>query len=104
MVEERASECLGKRDTDKVQVGVKIKVYVKVQTLEILLARKDEPFTWLASQMSLSSNYAWNVLNGKCPITPDNRKKLWDVFRGMSTHDGRAKWDDLFVIKECEEA
>ena len=83
---------------------MKIRVYVRVETVDILLARKNETADWLAQQMSLSSIHAWNVVRGKVPVSPDVRKKLMGAFRGMSLHRGPATWDDFYAIREAKEA
>lgn len=79
---------------------MKIKVYIRVETVEVLLAKKNEDLEWFANQMSMSTWHAREILKGKAPLTPDSRKRVMKIFSGMAIQRGRPSWDQIFKVEE----
>jgi len=69
-----------------------VKVYLKKEVVENLLARKHLSQNWLALKLDISSGYMSQLLNGeRCP-SPKIRKKIENIFQ-------EKKFDNLFYVK-----
>lgn len=84
---------------------MKIRVYVRVETIEVLLVKKNKDPEWLADEiakaMSMSSYYTMKMVRGERPMGAEVRGKLMEMFRGMKASRGRPCWDDFFKIQEA---
>ena len=70
-----------------------VKVFLRADSIEKLLARKNMSQNWLAAKIGISSGYISQLVNGeRCP-SPKIREKIQDVFKDK-------KFDDLFYIND----
>lgn len=84
---------------------MKIRVFIKIETVDVLLAKKNKGPEWLAKEiaraMSMSSYYTMKMVRGEKPVSPEVRNRVMQVFRGMGVRQGRPTWDDFFRIEEA---
>ena len=70
-----------------------IKVFVRNEPVRIILARRNKNYEWLACQMSVTSNYLWQLLEmRRCP-SHKLRDKMMKALRVKGE-----KWDQIFVF------
>ena len=68
-----------------------VKVFLKADSVEKLLAKKNLSQNWLALKMGISSGYISQLIKGeRCP-SPKIREKMLNLFKDK-------KFDDLFYI------
>ena len=72
-----------------------LKVFLKKDSVENLLATKHMSQNWLALKIGISSGYISQLIKGeRCP-SPKVRQRIHNLFKGK-------EFDDLFYIKEQE--
>lgn len=70
-----------------------MQVSLNKEKIKLILARKNKTQSWLANNIGTTKQYLWQMLNGKRHPSADMRNRILFALR-------RAKWDEIFIIKE----
>lgn len=82
---------------------MRIRVFLKPETVLRLLAKRDKPesgVTWLAVRLRVSKTLATRMVRGSSPVPDGFQARIYDAFRGMGLEGSRrVSWDDLFKVE-----
>lgn len=76
---------------------MKIRIFIRAETLLILLHKRGWSQKQLAQALNLSEAHIHDLIQRKYSVKAEHSTRLMDTFRGMSHKaGGRLSWHDLF--------
>lgn len=82
---------------------MRIKVFIRPETLILLLMRRGWTQERLARELKVTGTYISLIIGLKYSPSARLQSRLMSVFRGVSHKPGgRLTWDDMFSVKEID--
>ena len=72
-----------------------MRVVLNIQSIKVILARRNKDYNWLAERTGLSTSYVYKIMRLEYSPSSDARHKIQRAFNNEC-------WDNLFKILEDE--
>lgn len=72
-----------------------MRIYIRRATFEILFAKRDKNYRWLAERLGTDVSYVYRLVRKERSVSPEYRERLRATFPGK-------RWEDLFTFSKDE--